>query len=52
MIILKVTKNEGFIISLEDTVFENPQAGQLDAPSRFRVNMVANKIYLYQTLRT
>ena len=44
MIILKVTKNQSFIISLEDTVFENSQAGQLDAPSRFRVNMVANKI--------
>ena len=44
MIILKVTKNQGFIISLEDTVSENSQAGQLDTPSRFRVNMVANKI--------
>ena len=25
MIILKVTKNQGFILSLEDTFFEKPQ---------------------------
>ena len=27
MIILKVTKNQGFTFSLEDTVFEKPQGG-------------------------
>ena len=26
-IILKVTKNQGFTLSLEDTFFEKPQAG-------------------------
>ena len=26
-IILKVTKNQGFTLSLEDTVFEKPQEG-------------------------
>ena len=31
MIILKVTKNRGFILSLEDTPFEKPQeGGQID----------------------
>ena len=28
MIILEVTKNQGFIISLEDTFFEKPQGGR------------------------
>ena len=33
-IILKVTKNQGFTLSLEDTVFEKPQGGgQIDAPA-------------------
>ena len=27
MIILKVTKNQGFSLSLEDTFFEKPQGG-------------------------
>ena len=32
-IILKVTKNEGFTLSLEDTFFEKPQGGvKLIAP--------------------
>ena len=32
-IILKVTKNQGFTLSLEDTFFEKPQAGgQTDPP--------------------
>ena len=40
MIILKVTKDQGFTLSLEDTFFEKLQGGggQIDAPSRFRVN--------------
>ena len=29
-IILKVTKNQGFTLSLEDTFFEKPQDGQVD----------------------
>ena len=38
MIILKVTKKQGFTLSLEDTFFEKPQeGGQIDRPSRFRV---------------
>ena len=31
-IILKVTKNQGFNLSLEDTFFEKPQGGQTDLP--------------------
>ena len=31
-IILKVAKNQGFILSLEDTFFEKPQRGQFDPP--------------------
>ena len=39
-IILKVTKNQGFSLSLEDTLFEKPQGGgvKLIPPSRVRVN--------------
>ena len=34
MIILKVTKNQGFTLSLEDTFFEKPQGGgQFDPPA-------------------
>ena len=29
-IILKVTENQGFTVSLEDTFFEKPQGGQFD----------------------
>ena len=31
-IILKVTKNQGFTLSLEDTFFEKPQGGQIAPP--------------------
>ena len=30
MIILKVTENPGFTLSLEGTLFEKPQEGQID----------------------
>ena len=49
-IILKVTTNPGFTLSLEDTIFEKPQ-GKGDQfltpppfppPSRFRVDMLLN----------
>ena len=38
-LILKVTKNQGFTLSLEDTFFEKPHGGQTDPPppSYFRV---------------
>ena len=38
-IISKVTKNQGFTLSLEDTFFQKPlgEGGQIDTPSRFRV---------------
>ena len=41
MIILKVTKNQGFTLSVEDTFFEKPQGGSNwpPPPSRFRVNL-------------
>ena len=29
-IILKVTKNQGFTLSFEDTFFEKPQRGQIE----------------------
>ena len=40
MIILKVTKNQGFTLCLEDTIFEKPEGGgsNWQSPSRFRVN--------------
>ena len=31
-IILKVTKNQGFSLSLEDTLFEKPHGGQVALP--------------------
>ena len=42
MIILKVTKNQGFTLSLEDTFLEKPQEGQFDPlfpplPKSFKV---------------
>ena len=33
MIILKVTKSQGFNLTLEDTLFENPQGGVKLTPS-------------------
>ena len=40
---LKVTKNEGFILSLEDAIFKKPQEGVKltppPPPSRFRVKV-------------
>ena len=38
MIILKVAKNQGFILSLEDTFFKKPQDGSNWTPSLFSVN--------------
>ena len=40
--ILKVTKNQGFTLSLEDTTFEKPQGGEvrLTPSSRFRVKQL------------
>ena len=36
MITLKVTKNQGFTLPLEDTFFEKPQGqGQTDLPQPF-----------------
>ena len=36
MITLKVTKNQGFTLPLEDTFFEKPQGqGQIDLPQAF-----------------
>ena len=43
MIILKVTKNQDFTLSLEDTFFEIPQReSNWSLLSRFRVNIEAN----------
>ena len=40
MIILKVTKNQGFTLSLEDAIFEKPkEGGQIDPPSCFKVEL-------------
>ena len=32
MIILKFTKNRGFTLSLENTILEKPQGGQIEPP--------------------
>ena len=43
MIILKVTKNQGITLCLEDTIFEKPQGGIKlipPLPSRFRVKVL------------
>ena len=37
MIILKVTKNHGFSLSVEDTFFEKPHGGQIDPPAVLRL---------------
>ena len=49
MIILKVTKEQGLTLSLEDTFFEKPQGGgQIDPlPSRFRVNTERTTIFIF-----
>ena len=39
MIIIEVTKNQGFNLSLNDTFFEKPQGDQIDSPSQLRVNL-------------
>ena len=41
-IILKVTKNQGFTLSLEDTFFEKPQGWgvKLTLRSRFRIKEI------------
>ena len=44
MIILKITKDHGFTLSLEDTFSEKPQGGQIDPASRFRVKESCNLI--------
>ena len=43
MIILKVSKNEGFTLFLDDTFFEKPQGVPNWLLSRFRVNITGNK---------
>ena len=49
-IILKVTKNQSFFLSLEDTLFKKPQGGrgggQFDC---FRAKILENKIKANQT---
>ena len=37
-IILKVTKNQGFTLSLEDTFFKKPHEGLIWPPRHIRVN--------------
>ena len=62
MIILKVTKNQGFTLSLEDTFFEKPQeVGQFDSRvfslimfgvsvSTNKTRRTLNKCFLFQRL--
>ena len=49
MIRLKVTKNEGFTLSLEDTFLQKPQGGQIDPPAlRFALSFkLLFVIYVY-----
>ena len=46
MIILKVTKNQGFTLSLEDTFFEKPQRGVGVKLHRFTVKQFGFKLFL------
>ena len=54
-IILKVTKNQRFTLSLEDTFFEKPHGwGQIDhtlPPSRFRIKVFATDVRVYCLLK-
>ena len=51
MIILKVTKNQGFTLRLEDTFLEKPQGSQFDPLSRFRVKkMKLAKLFVSRNL--
>ena len=61
-IILRVTKNQGFTLSLKDTFFEKPQAGggdQFDPPSsrhirlkdRVPYGLVSGVVYEYMCSR-
>ena len=54
MIILKVTKTQGLILSLEDTFFKKPQEGgaQFDTPQPFSRLKLYLRIYLSSFLRT
>ena len=59
MIMLKVTKNQGFSLSLEDTFFEKPQGGSnWPRPSRSRVKIneitinVAKKLDPFSNLKS
>ena len=44
-ITLKVTKNEGFTLSLEDIFFEKPQGSQIDPPAVLGLKAKWNKLY-------
>ena len=45
MIILKVPKNQGFTLSLEDTFFKKPLRDQFDTtPSRFKIKIKRKNI--------
>ena len=44
MIILKVTKNQGFILSLEEAFFEKPLGRP--PPSHFRINTIYKNLHL------
>ena len=51
MIILKVTKNRGFTLSLEDTFLKKPQGGSnwpRPPPAALGLNMFAGQITIYQ----
>ena len=52
IIILKVTKSQVFILSLEDTFLEKPQGeGQVDpSPSRLRAKRNKRKIFRAQLI--
>ena len=44
-VILKITKNQGFTLSLEDTLFEKPQGGQMVN----RVNILSLRIINFES---
>ena len=48
-IILKVTKNQSFFLSLEDTLFKKPQGGGGGQFDCFRAKILENKVKANQT---
>ena len=51
MVMLRVTKNQSFTLSLDDTFLEKPQWGQTDSCSRLRVKINFLKLVSSERVR-